>query len=164
MNSVREALKKKSSLHKVQVACERLQLAQRRVRGSEASRDDIIPKFMAMRIWNGCSSLFSTLNPHDIRSPLTLTLLQGSDRFKHRFSLDFTDAEAERYPSDYVQDDPRRIHPLVAGNPLAATRCFHWTVRLVLRTLFNVDDPKRRSPDCIPAREAPWIFGHIAAL
>ena len=52
-------------------------------------------------------------------------------------SSDDTDAEAESYMADFLKDNPRRLHELVAANPLAATRCFHWTVRLVLKTLFN---------------------------
>ena len=31
------------------------------------------------------------------------------------------------------------LHEAVAANPLVATWCFHWTVKLVIRTLFNCD-------------------------
>jgi hypothetical protein len=36
------------------------------VRGSEAEKDNLMPRFFGLRLWSGCSSLFFTLNPHDI--------------------------------------------------------------------------------------------------
>ena len=87
VNSVKQVLRKKNLHLKLRKAFQRLQMCQRMVRGSEASRDDLIPKFMAMRVWNGCSSLFFTLNPHDIRSPISLMLLQGSEVFQREFSF-----------------------------------------------------------------------------
>ena len=65
--------------------------------------------------------------------------------------------------SDFLRDDPRRLHSLVAGNPLAATRCFHWTVRLVIRTLFNCADKPGLSADGVPANEVLGVFGHVRA-
>eukprot|EP00973_Karenia_brevis_P008646 1170177-Karenia_brevis.AAC.1 len=82
---------------------------------------------MAMRVWAGCASLFFALNPHDVRSPITLTLLQDDHKFEKPFSLDVSDDEAASYMADFLKDNPRRLHGLVAANPLAATRCFHWT-------------------------------------
>ena len=35
-----------------------MQLSQRKVRGSEAEKDNLIPKFLAMRVHSWCSSLF----------------------------------------------------------------------------------------------------------
>jgi len=92
VNSVREMLKKKNLDVPVQAAFRSMQIIQRNVRGSEAERDNLIPKFLALRVWSGCSSLFFTLNPHDIKSPITLSLLDGCDKLEKRFSLDFTDA------------------------------------------------------------------------
>ena len=63
--------------------------------------------------------------------------------------------------SDFLRDDPNRLHSLVAGNPLAATRCFHWTVRLVIRTLFNCADKLGLSADGVLANEVPGVFGHV---
>ena len=72
VNSVREALRKKNLEGPIQAAFQTMQRVQRTVRGSEAERDNLLPQFQAMRLWNGCSSLLFTLNPHDIRSPLTM--------------------------------------------------------------------------------------------
>ena len=58
VNSVTTLLKKKGLELPVRVAFQKIQVSQRRVRGSEAEKDNIYPKFFAMRLWSGCSSLF----------------------------------------------------------------------------------------------------------
>ena len=93
VNSVRQLLKKRGLAAPIEKAFRNIQISQRTVRGSEEEKDNLLPKFMALRIWSGCSSIFFTLNPHDIRSPLTLTLLHGYEKFEHTFSLDMTDEE-----------------------------------------------------------------------
>ena len=105
--------------------------------------------------------MFFTLNPHDIRSPLTISLLQPDARFDKKFSLDWSDCETEEYIASYLKENPRKLHEAVASNPLAATRCFHWTVKLVLRTLFNCRDVPGRALDGIAAHETPGIFGYV---
>ena len=62
-NSVRKLMQKKNLDGKVKVALQRMEIVQRRVEGSEADRSSCRFKFVAMRIWNGFSSLFFTLNP-----------------------------------------------------------------------------------------------------
>ena len=86
VNSVREGLRKNNLEVPVQNALRHMQICLRKVRGSESERDTLIYKFRALRIWSGCSSLFFTLNPHDIRSPLTLSLLQNDFTFEKKFS------------------------------------------------------------------------------
>ena len=73
----------------VRTALNSMHAIQRRVRGSESEKDNLLPMFTALRLWSGCSSLFVTLNPHDIRSPVTLLLLQGAESFSQEYSLDF---------------------------------------------------------------------------
>ena len=137
VHSVRDLLRRKNLEAPLRLAFSTMQMIQRRVRGSDSEKDGLIPQFLAMRVWGGCSSLFFTLNPHDIRSPLTMKLLQGPQTHSAHFSLDCSDAEGEEYMKSFLADNPRRLHQMVAANPLAATYCFHWTVRLVLRTLFS---------------------------
>ena len=84
-------------------------------------------------------------------------------QFKKTFSLDLDDAETDAYLKDFLREHPRRVHELVAGNPLAATRCFHWTLRLVIRTLFNCDDQPGTSPDSVAGKECPGVFGTVRA-
>ena len=71
-------------------------------------------------------------------------LLQDNQKWEQSFSLDFSDAEAEGYLRDFLKEHPRKLHEMVAGDPMAATRCFHWTVKLVLRALKSSHAPPRR--------------------
>ena len=87
-NSIRDLLKKKGLQAPIENALRSMQIIQRNVRGSESEKDSLMPKFTALRIWSGCSSLFFTLNPHDIRSPITVLLLQDDLKLEKRFSLD----------------------------------------------------------------------------
>ena len=91
-------------------------------------------------MWSGCSSLFFTLNPHDIRSPITLLLLQDDVKFDKKFSLDWPDERTAEFVTSFIKDDARRLQKAVASNPLVGTRCFHWTCKLVVRILFNCED------------------------
>ena len=40
--------------------------------------------------------------------------------------------------------------------------CFHYTVRLVIKTLFHCSKPGTPFPDCLPTETEPGIFGHIS--
>ena len=72
-DSVRDALKKKGKVdQRLQTMYHHMSQVQRNVRGSEAERDILRFRFRAMRLWNGFSSLFFTLSPNDIKSPLTI--------------------------------------------------------------------------------------------
>ena len=65
--------------------------------------------------------------------------------------------------SEFLQDNPRRLHELVAQNPLVGARVFHWTVRLVIRLLFNCADKPGMHVDNIAANEVPGVFGYVRA-
>ena len=58
VNSVRDLLKRKNLDGPLRNTFQHMQLIQRGVRGSEAEKDNILPKFTALRLWSGCSSLF----------------------------------------------------------------------------------------------------------
>ncbi len=163
VSSVRAVLRKKKLEKPIGTAFRRMQIIQRNVRGSEAEKDNLMPKFWALRLWSGCASLFFTLNPHDIRRPLTVMLLQNDVKFEKAFSLDLSDQEAADFMSSFLQENPRRIHQAVASSPLVATRCFHWTVKLVICVLFNCDVKPGVAMDSVPAHENPGIFGHVRA-
>ena len=68
-DSVRQVLRGSKLDAKLRTTFEYMQLIQRKVRGSEAERDTLRYSFRAMRIWHGCSSLFSTLNPTTSAAP-----------------------------------------------------------------------------------------------
>ena len=97
---------------------------QRKVRGSEAEKDNLMPKFLAMRIFCGCSSLFFTLTPHDIRSPLVVSMLHGEGALEKIYSLDFNDAQAEQYVAELLGAHPRMLHELVAQHQLFPNHYF----------------------------------------
>ena len=122
VESIRAALRRKNLDKPIERALRGMQIQQRSVRGSEGERDGILHRFQALRLWSGCSSLFFTLNPHDIRSPLTLLLLQEDFHVEKRFSLDLSDEEAESYLSEFLSQNPRALHELVVREPLVATR------------------------------------------
>ena len=160
-NSVRDLLRRKNLEVPLEKTFRAMQITQRSVRGSEAEKDNLLPRFAAMRLWSGCSSLFFTLNPHDIRSPITLLLVQGDVSFEQKFSMSFEDAAADQFITEFTRGNPRIVHELVARNPMAATRCFHWTVRLVIRVLFNCADKPGQNLDNIAASDTPGVFGYV---
>ena len=90
-DSVRSALRRKDLDDKVQLALRKLERTHRRVRGSESEKDALRPRFTAVRVRGGCSSLCFTLNPHDIRSPLTVALVNHAHFHMERLSLDWPD-------------------------------------------------------------------------
>ena len=161
-NSVSQALRQKNiketSLKK---SIEAMQMVQRRVRGSEAERESLRYKFMAMRVWGGCSSLFLTLNPHDIRSPLTIEFTSKEHFHIERFSLDWNDSTTDAYFSELLGANPRKLHQIAAQDPVATTRCFYTTVDLVLECLLGCAPRGKCPADGIPAGEKPGIFGYV---
>ena len=64
--SIRKALRKKNVDTKVKTVLRNMKLALRNVPGSEGEREYLWMKLCGLRIWNGCSIVFFTLNPHDI--------------------------------------------------------------------------------------------------
>ena len=162
-DSVRALLKKKGQVDdKLQKVFHAMNQVQRNVRGSEAEKDVLSYRFNAMRIWNGFSSLFFTLNPNDVKSPITLTMVDNERFHTRKFSLDMSDLETDTFLSEALRDRPRLLHEMVAQDPLAATMCFHYTVRLVIDTLFSCSAPGVPYPDGCPAHVVPGVFGHIA--
>ena len=63
--SNRASLRKKHIDVRVKRVLRSMQIAMRDVEGSEAERDTLRHKFLALRVWSGCSLFFITLNPHD---------------------------------------------------------------------------------------------------
>ena len=110
VNLVSELLRRKNLDLPINEAFRKMQIIQRNVRGSEAEKDSLLPKLFALRLWSGCSALFFTLNPHDIRSSITMALLHGDMRLERQFSLDMPDADTEAYFVDSLKDQPRRLH------------------------------------------------------
>ena len=96
-NSARDILRKKGVPDNVVAVLRSIEIALRDVEGSEAERQTFRYKFMALRIWNGCSLLFFTLNPHDIKSQLLVKFANADEEHMERICLDWNDAEMEDY-------------------------------------------------------------------
>ena len=75
-----------------------------------------------------------------------------------------SDAETENFLNETLSGRKRLLHEIVAQDPLAAMRCFHYTVRLVIETLFNCAQPGAPHPDGVAANTLPGIFGHRRLL
>ena len=74
-SSIRAALRKNKILDKVKGVLRSIDFALRGVEGSDSERELFRLKFGALRIWNGCSFVFFTLNPHDIKTPLLVAFI-----------------------------------------------------------------------------------------
>ena len=65
-DTLRDVLKKKGLSVKLETMVHSMMTVLRNVRGSEAEKQSVRYKFSALRIWNGLSSLFFTLNPNPV--------------------------------------------------------------------------------------------------
>ena len=111
--SLRKLLRRQGLDGKLQNVVRSMEVAFRHVRGSEAEKLTMRKRFTAMRIWNGFSALFFTLNPHDIRSPVTLALVNEAHSHIEPFSLDFDDEATEAYLERLLGENPRILHEMV---------------------------------------------------
>ena len=171
--TLRAILKRVGLDEKLNATFRHAQAAMRNVRGSEASKGGLRLNFTAMRIWNGCSSLFFTLNPY-ARQPLTIALCNGEQFHVEHFSLDWSDEDMASFFDSTGRQRPRLLYDIAAEDPVAITRAFHYTVRLVLEELGNCCPPascgvqhksgkkSRQHYDTVPARLESGIFGGIA--
>ena len=136
--SIREALQKKNIDTKVKSVLRNMKWALRNVSGSEGEQEVLWMKFNAMRIWNGCSVIFWTLNPHDIWSPLLVVFANGTSWQRERISLDWSDQEMQRFYAEHKSLDALAFQKLAAQDPGAAAKAVHQTFRMALEILFNV--------------------------
>ena len=165
-DSLKKLLHRKGLSDKLRGVVHAMELAFRHVRGSDSEKLAMRKRFVAMRVWNGFSSLFFTINPHDIRSPITVALTDHKHFLERchveRFSLELGDDAKEKYFERLLGVHPRMLHEIAVQDPSAATRCFHATVRLTVRTLFHCTEPGTPFPDGVPSETEPGIFGYIA--
>ena len=165
-DSIRAALRKHKILDKVKDVLHCLDFALRGVEGSESERELFRQKFQAMRIWNGCSFVFFTLNPHDTKTPLLVAFVSEHRTQIERVSLDWNDEEMAAYYERVKQGNPLRMHELAARWPDVAARCVHWAFDHTIQNLFRCSlaanwKPKRQHIDGIPALSGmPGLIGH----
>ena len=65
-----------------------MEVALRRVEGSEAERDVLRVRLGALRLWTGCGLLFFTFHPHVVHSPLLVHFVGADEEHVKRVSLD----------------------------------------------------------------------------
>ena len=166
--SIRDALRKRNVDTKVKNVLRNMKVAMRNVEGSESDQDYLRMKFVAMRIWNGCSAVFFTLNPHDIWSPLLIKFSNGEVFGQQQLRLDWSDEEMQRfYTEAKVKFDDLVFHRIVAEDPSAASKAVHRTFMLTIKYLFNCCSPatgktKRKCfPDGFPCKCEPGMISFV---
>eukprot|EP00973_Karenia_brevis_P078086 10845900-Karenia_brevis.AAC.1 len=143
-----------------------MKFALRDVVGSEGEREMLWMKSLAMRVWNGCSVVFFTLNPHDIWNPLLVVFSNGEAWQRKRVSLNWEDDEMKRFYDEAKASHAAIFHELAAQDPGAAAEAVHQTFRLTLNCLFNCCLPanvqtKALYPDGHPCRCEPGMIGYV---
>ena len=105
---------------------------------------------------------------------LTIALCNGEQFHVEHFSLDWSDEDMASFFDSTGRQRPRLLYDIAAEDPVAITRAFHYTVRLVLEELGNCCPPascggqhksrkkSRQHYDTVPARLESGIFGGIA--
>ena len=134
-DSIRAALRKNKILDKVKQVLQSLDFALRGVEGSESERAVFRMKFQALRIWNGCSFVFFTLNPHDLQSPLLLKFITEHRTQTEMISLDWSDDETSAYYERVKRGNASRLHELAVRWPAAAAQCVHWAFDQTIQRL-----------------------------
>ena len=162
--SVKAALCSKDVPNKVKTLLRQMQLAQQSIPYTPDYRRALHRKFVAMRVHGGASVVFWTLNPADT---------------KHTFTISFASPEEAHWPDHVIDleanDDAQahfrgqltslQIHEIVANDPVAATRCFHTLVTLVITVVLNCTiDPKKLHPDGIASGDIPGTLHYVRSI
>jgi hypothetical protein len=151
---VKKALRKPNITQPVKSVLQSIQVALRDVEGSEAERETFRLKLGALRLWNGCSFIFFTLNPHDIKTPLLVAFISDYHTKVERVSLDWNDDDMAAYYERVKKDNPLRLHELACQWPAAAAACVHFAFNATTQTLFR----------CAPAANFKPKKQHIHTL
>ncbi len=159
---VRAAIYKKDLPQKVRHVIRSLDIVQQHLPYTDAGRHACHRKFVALRLFYGISTIFLTLNPADTKHHFTITFAHDGAFETQRVSLDASDAEIAAF---YDGLPPLALHKLVANDPVAAVRCFHTLVVLVIRHLLGcADSPATLHADGIAASEIEGFFGFVSSF
>lgn len=179
-DSIRAVLRHNGVHDKVKKVLRAMFVATRNVEGTDASRASFYNMMAGLKVWNGVSAIFFTLNPKDTGCPLTiLHSCVGTDAGKH-VPFEASDEDMAPFLTQNKQERPGRMHELAAADPVASMRCFHETVRLLIDSLLNCQQPQvpfvnthhgatfedraqslllaQAHPDGYPCRCTPGIF------
>ena len=115
------------------------------VQGTDSERQKFLKWFQSLRIALGTGVIFFTLKPRDTDSALTLSFL-AEGVFKHeKVSLDLDEMALHASLQHLRDSNPRTLHDIVQRDPVAANKCFHWTVRMTFDILLGCSEAANNS-------------------
>ena len=141
---VRAAIYKKDLPNKVRQVMRTLDIVQQHLPYTDGGRHACHRKFTALRLYDGVSCAFLTLNPADTKHQFSILFAHNGAFDVQRVSLDAADEDIAEF---YKGLPPLALHNVVANDPVAAVGCFRKLVSLVLRYLLGcTDSPKTLTP------------------
>jgi hypothetical protein len=115
----------------------------RHVIGSNETRVQMSSQIWSTFVYLGPPSLWITINPSDINNPVAQLFAGGSI-----------------YSQDGIHcavSDPQRQAQLIADDPYAAAKFFHFLIKTILETLFQI------RIDAIKVTTGIGVLGRVAA-
>ena len=165
--SIRDILRNARVEDDVKLLLRKVQTVMRRIHGSDAERSALRWKFVAMRLWNGFSFIFFTLNPNEWGSSLTLSFRGPTREETKSFSLALSDEEMSRFYGQLSHKDKQSLMRWAIDDPTACVKCFWATLQLVFEELCqcfpgNYGQIRALPPDGVSSKTEPGIFAHVA--
>ena len=138
-----------------------LDAVQKNIPYTTAYRQTFRSRFLALRVYDGASTFFWTLNPADVRHELILVFASGDSFAKRSFSLNWTDSEKAMYWRNMA---PLTMHTIVAADPRAVVKMFYTFISLTLTQLCHCScGPKHLPPNGIAGHEEPGLLGIVSS-
>ena len=100
-STLQRALRDEGIVPKVKNVLRSMDVALRNLEGTESYAAGFRYKYTAMRLWNGCSLVFFTINPHDIHAPLLLYYVGDRDTTIGKISLDWDDDQMASFYDEH---------------------------------------------------------------
>ena len=137
-------------------------MTQRQVPYTNSYRWGLRRFFTALRVWDGYSASFWTLNPGDVDHELTVRFASEDVLPTETYNLDWPNEMKDKYFSKTLPQ--LRLHEIVAKDPLATCMFYHTFIECILEKLFNcASKPSRLHADCVAGREAGGIAGIVTS-
>ena len=102
-STLQRTLRDEGIVPKVKNVLRSMDVALRNLEGTESYAAGFRYKYTAMRLWNGCSLVFFTINPHDIHAPLLLYYVGDRDTTIGKISLDWDDDQMASFYDEHKQ-------------------------------------------------------------
>ena len=168
---LKHALHHSKAVPHVRTAMYHVVKAMRSVSGADSERQKFHKYFQSLRIAHGTGILFFTLNPRDSDSALTLRFLTEGV-WKHKvISLDLDEMALFGELQDIRDKHKSALHDMIQQDTVAATECFHLTVRMTFSYLFGCSDAANNishresfplPPDGFACSEIPGLASYIS--